>query len=293
MPDNERRYGTIVTDIGTILIRQAITEGKKINLTTLCVGDGGGAYYQPTPDMKELRHKCWSGPINKVAVNRESKNMIDIVAKIPADVGGWTIREMSVDDEEGNMIAICNTPDTEKVLISSGAAGEIEMTMQMQISNTGVITFIVDPNIIGATKQDIEDHDKSPTAHEEQFRQKADLTDFNAHVSDQSIHVTEAQTENNNLAITGLIAHKEDRIVHITADERAAWNEASATAKKAAADAADAVQRITTLEGRVSHVEDGLFSNITGNPFLVSFDSLSGVKLVKGIWNKEQQRIEC
>lgn len=47
------------------------------------------------------------------------------------------------------------------------------------------------------------------------------------------------------------------------------------------------------IESRVSRVEDGLFNNITGNPFLASFDSLDGITLVKGIWNEERKRIEC
>jgi len=43
MPD-EKKFGTIVTDLGTILIRDAVLEGKQINLTTLADGDGAGYY---------------------------------------------------------------------------------------------------------------------------------------------------------------------------------------------------------------------------------------------------------
>lgn len=85
--------------------------------------------------MTELKNERWSGPINSVTVNEVSPNIIDVLAVIPSNVGGWTIREMCVKDEEGNMIAICNTPDTEKVIITSGAAGEIEMLMHIEISN--------------------------------------------------------------------------------------------------------------------------------------------------------------
>lgn len=63
MPD-EKKFGTIVTDLGTILIRDAVLEGKQINLTTLAVGDGGGYYYQPTADMTELKNERWSGAVN-------------------------------------------------------------------------------------------------------------------------------------------------------------------------------------------------------------------------------------
>ena len=53
------------------------------------------------------------------------------------------------------------------------------------------------------------------------------------------------------------------------------------------------IDYIAGIESRVSRVEDGLFNNITGNPFLASFDSLDGITLVKGIWNEERKRIEC
>lgn len=149
----DKTYGTLVTDCGIQLIAAAVMEGKKINITDLAVGDGGGAYYQPTPNMTGLKNECWSGPIKSVSVNKDSPNMIDITAIIPSTVGGFTIREMAVKDDVKNTIAICNTPDTEKVIISSGAAGEIELTMHIEISNADAISFIIDPNVVTATKK--------------------------------------------------------------------------------------------------------------------------------------------
>ena len=61
----------------------------------------------------------------------------------------------------------------------------------------------------------------------------------------------------------------------------------------AAADAAAALAAVASLESRVARVEDGIFNNITGNPYLVSFDSLDGIVLTKGIWNADRKRIEC
>lgn len=292
MPD-EKKFGTIVTDLGTRLIRDAVLEGQKINITTLAVGDGNGSYYQPTADMTELKNERWSGAINSVTVNEDSPNIIDVLAVIPSNVGGWTIREMCVKDEEGNMIAVCNTPDTEKVVITSGAAGEIEMLMHIEISNTGAITFIVDPYAITATKKDLREHDESQAAHKTAFDKKAEVTDLNNHVNNSDIHVSHASMENINTAISGLIAHTENSGVHITPADREAWAAGAAQAEQAAADAAAALAAATSLESRVARVEDGIFNNITGNPFLVSFDSLDGIVLTKGIWNADRKRIEC
>lgn len=190
-------------------------------------------------------------------------------------------------------IAVCNTPDTEKVIISSGAAGEIELTMHIEISNADAISFIIDPNVVTATKKDIEDHDASKTAHAAEFEKKADVTDLNAHANNTDIHVNPSTMGNYDTAISGLIEHKEDTKIHVTAEEKASWTEG---AEQAAADAnrvTEALNAIAGIESRVSRVEDGLFNNITGNPFLASFDSLDGITLVKGIWNEERKRIEC
>lgn len=228
-------------------------------------------------------------------VNEKSPNMIDVVAVVPSDVGGWTIREMGVfdDAEEPNMIAVCNTPDTEKVIITSGAAGEIELTMHIEISNTGAISFVIDPNVVTATKKDLADHNTSQTAHAAEFEKKADVTALNDHANNSDIHVNPTTMGNYDTAIAGLIDHTEDTEVHVQPGERAAWDAGAEAAEQAEADAAEALSAIAGLESRVSRVEDGLFNNITGNPFLVQFDSLDGVVMTKGIWNAARNRIEC
>ena len=294
MPDEAaKKFGTIVTDVGLMRTREAVMEGKKINLTTLAVGDGDGAYYVPSASMQGLKNEKWRGDVSSVTVNPDSPNMIDVVAVIPSDVGGFTIREMAVLDDGEYTIAICNTPDTEKVIITSGAAGEVEVTMHIEFSNTGIITFIVDPYALTATKKDIQEHNAAQTAHEEKFEQKADVTDLNAHVNNSDIHVSPTTMGNYDTAISGLIEHTEDTDVHVSAALKAAWNAAAETAAKAAADAAQALNLAAGLESRVSRVEDGIYNNITGNPFLVSFDSLDGIILAKGVWNEAQHRVEC
>lgn len=291
----DKTYGTLVTDCGIQLIAAAVMEGKKINITDLAVGDGGGSYYKPNSTMTALKGEQWRGKVNRVEVNEKSPNMIDVVAVVPSDVGGWTIREMGVfdDAEEPNMIAVCNTPDTEKVIINSGAAGEIELTMHIEISNTGAISFVIDPNVVTATKKDLAAHDASQKAHAAEFAKKADVTALNAHANNSDIHVNPTTMGNYDTAISGLIEHKEDTKIHVTAEEKASWTEGAEQAEQAEADAAQALSAIAGLESRVSRVEDGLFNNITGNPFLVQFDSLDGVVMTKGIWNAARNRVEC
>lgn len=105
--------------------------------------------------------------------------------------------------------------DTEKVIITSGAAGEIELTMHIEISNTGAISFVIDPNVVTATKKDLADHNTSQTAHAAEFEKKADVTALNDHANNSDIHVNPTTMGNYDTAIAGLIDHTEDTEVHV------------------------------------------------------------------------------
>ena len=140
----DKTYGTLVTDCGIQLIAAAVMEGKKINITDLAVGDGGGSYYKPNSTMTALKGEKWRGKVNRVEINEKSPNMIDVVAVIPSDVGGWTIREMGVLDETETLIAVCNTPDTEKVIIS-GKTGRTVIIVLLDNFMDAVAAFIRTP----------------------------------------------------------------------------------------------------------------------------------------------------
>ena len=116
---------------------------------------------------------------------------------------------------------------------------------------------------------------------------------LNGHIGNSDIHVTAQQTAGYDAAVASLIEHNENTAIHVTAEEKAAWTQAAQDATEAQAKATEALNTVSALDSRVSRVEDGLFNNITGNPFLASFDSLNGITLVKGIWNEERKRIEC
>lgn len=257
---SEKKYITVVTDIGLERITEAAANGRKVNITTIAVGDGNGSYYKPVPSMTELKNKKWHGAVNTVAINENTLNVIDVIGVVPSDVGGFTIREIGIFDEGGSMIAVGNTPDTEKVVITTGASGEIELTIHIEVSNAEAISFVIDPNVVLATKKDIENHNRSDIAHLELFASKADKNIVEQHI--------------NNLD------------VHTNLQEKNTWN-------KAAQDAIQANIKAAELEGRIARVEDELFGNITGNPFLISFDTLEGVEVTKGIWNSTMRRIEC
>jgi len=165
----DKNYFTLVTDAGNAAIINAVASGTRVNITTFGVGDGGGAYNTPTPGMTALAGQKWSGAVNGYAIDPDSSNIIIITAVVPASVGGFTMREMGVFTDDGTLFAVGNMPDTEKVTLASGAEGEVEITMRIIVANTNDVTFVIDPNVVTATKKDIADHNADPDAHAELF----------------------------------------------------------------------------------------------------------------------------
>ena len=47
------------------------------------------------------------------------------------------------------------------------------------------------------------------------------------------------------------------------------------------------------LKARIERLENALFYDIKENPFLVTFETLNGIVLTKGVWNKSKKRLEC
>ena len=149
-------YFSVVTDVGTTEMVKALNEDRKLNIIEFAVGDGNGAYYSPTQEMTALRREVWRGSVHSCRISEDNENVLVIESVIPANEGGFTIREMAIFDDKGNMIAVCNTPDTQKVKVSDGVVHELALSLEILVYNTDSIELMVDPNVVTATKKDIE-----------------------------------------------------------------------------------------------------------------------------------------
>lgn len=150
------KYGSMATDVGEKKMIEALVHGKKLGITYFAVGDGGGSFYTPTTDMTKLKNEVWRNEVSKCYISEESENVIVAETVIPSDVGGFTIREMGIFDVDGTLIAIGNTPDTQKVKVMDGVVHELELVMNIAISNAENIELTVNPNVVTATKEDVE-----------------------------------------------------------------------------------------------------------------------------------------
>ena len=190
MPDQERKYGTRITTAGSTLITNCILMGTKLKITQAAAGDGGGSYYVPSTEQTELVRELWRGPIVSAEQNPTVPNMLDVKIVIDDSVGNFTVREMGLFDEENNLIAICNTPDTEKVAISTGVDGRLTMLMHIVVVDSSVLEFTIAPSLDTVSPEEltkaIADHNTDPKSHAD-IRQT--ITDIvSDHNTDQSSH---------------------------------------------------------------------------------------------------------
>lgn len=153
---DQTQYGTIITTQGAAMIAQCILEGKKLPIVEAAAGDADGAYYQPTVDQTALKGEKWRGQIVSATLNSNTPNMLDVKIVIGEDVGGFTIREMALFDADGNMIAICNTPATEKVMLSGNVSGKLTMLMHLLVADASVLEFTITPSLDTVTRQEMD-----------------------------------------------------------------------------------------------------------------------------------------
>ena len=95
--------------------------------------------------MTALVHEVWRGAIASKEINSKSSNMVDVKFVLPGTVGGFTAREAALIDDEGDMIAVCNLPDTEKAAIEDGIAAALTILMHIVMTNSDALTFTLDP----------------------------------------------------------------------------------------------------------------------------------------------------
>ncbi|MEK3873711.1 MULTISPECIES: phage tail protein [unclassified Paenibacillus] len=151
-------FYSILTTVGQNKIATAAAGGPLVNLTQMAVGDGGGAYYDPSPSQTTLRAEKWRGNVSDVSIDSTHNNWVVVDTTIPTEIGGFTIREAGIIDADGDLIAIGKYPATYKPAPSEGSAKDLYLRMILAVSNTSAVTFTIDPSVSLVTRQEFNSH---------------------------------------------------------------------------------------------------------------------------------------
>ncbi|MEC1180363.1 phage tail protein [Metasolibacillus meyeri] len=146
------QYGTIITEVGLAKIANAQVTQQKIGLEYIALGDGNGAHYVPKQNQSTLINEVWRGPVASVTIDSANDNRVIIDGVIPAEAGGFTIREVGIFDDQNQLIAVGQYPEKYKPQLSEGVSEETVIHFVIETNNADVVKLAIDPTIIIASR---------------------------------------------------------------------------------------------------------------------------------------------
>src|SRR5690606_25805645 len=118
-----------------------------INLTHMAVGDGNGNPTTPSEAQTQLVGERYRNTLNRVYQDPDQVTKFITELVIPAETGGFVVREAGVLGDAGGLFAVANTPDTYKPTPDEGAFSDAVVRMAFIATNATVVTLQVDPNV--------------------------------------------------------------------------------------------------------------------------------------------------
>jgi len=151
------KYYAVLTNVGAAKMANATALGAQVEITQMAVGDGNGALPTPNPAQTALVHELRRAPLNTLSIDPNNANQIIAEQVIPEDVGGWWIREIGLFDKDGDMIAVANCAETYKPQLQEGSGRVQIVRMILIVSSTAAVTLKIDPSVVLATRQYVDD----------------------------------------------------------------------------------------------------------------------------------------
>lgn len=168
-----KKFKTIITTAGAEKLAAAtVPGGKKVNLTAMAVGDGGGTLPEPNAGQTKLINEVWRHALNKISQDNKNKNYIVAELVIPPDVGGFWMRELGLYDDAGTLIAVANMAESYKPKLAEGSGRAQTCRMVIIVSNVDSVALSIDATTVIATQDYVDDK----LAEHEQSRRHPDAT---------------------------------------------------------------------------------------------------------------------
>ncbi|EUL62742.1 hypothetical protein P838_04077 [Enterobacter hormaechei] len=167
------KYKTVITKAGAIKLAAAtLPKGKKVNLTAMAVGDGGGTLPVPDPNQTKLVKEVWRHALNKISQDKKNKNYVVAELLIPPETGGFWMRELGLYDDTGTLIAVGNMAESYKPALAEGSGRAQTVRMVIMVSDIESVELTIDTSTVMATQDYVDDK----IAEHEQSRRHPDAT---------------------------------------------------------------------------------------------------------------------
>lgn len=133
------KYYSILTNRGKELEAAAAANGTSIIIKDFVAGDGSGRAVIPDPAKTKLVNEVYRAAISSLNVSPEQASQFIAHLVIPADVGGFIVREVGLLTDAGELYAAANCASIEKP--ASGIS--INLQFRLAVSETSNIELNV------------------------------------------------------------------------------------------------------------------------------------------------------
>ncbi|MDY8124156.1 phage tail protein [Escherichia coli] len=167
------KFKTVITTAGAAKLAAAtVPGGRKVNITTMAVGDGGGKLPVPDAGQTGLIHEVWRHALNKISQDKRNSNYIIAELVIPPEVGGFWMRELGLYDDAGTLIAVANMAESYKPALAEGSGRSQTCRMVIIVSSVASVELTIDTTTVMATQDYVDDK----IAEHEQSRRHPDAS---------------------------------------------------------------------------------------------------------------------
>ncbi|EHG6158681.1 phage tail protein [Escherichia fergusonii] len=132
-------YYSIITNRGKELEAEALASGSQIILTQFVVGDSNGKPLKPDPAQTQLVNETYRGDIAELVVSPEQPTQLMARIVLPTGTGGFTVREVGLMTDGGELYAVANCPAIDKPV----GGVSVNMQFRLAVSDTSNITLNV------------------------------------------------------------------------------------------------------------------------------------------------------
>ncbi|NMX26600.1 phage tail protein [Pseudomonas sp. WS 5406] len=157
MIDANSQFFALLTAVGEAKQVKADAGLITWKLTHMAVGDANDT--NPIPDrlQKTLINERRRAPLNSLGPDPANPGILIAEQIIPADEGGFWIRELGLFDSDGDLVAVANCAPSYKSLLSQGSGKTQVLRMNFVVKSSSNVVLLIDPSVVTATRKYVDD----------------------------------------------------------------------------------------------------------------------------------------
>lgn len=157
MANSTTQFGGFLTNVGIAQQANTAALGLPWNITHMLIGDAGGEPSQtpdptPKPIQNALVRQVYRAQLNALYQSPADPGVLVAELVLPPETGGWWIRELALEDANGNFIAVAKPAPSYKPLLAQGSGRTQTIRMHVVFGNLANVTLKIDPSIVLATR---------------------------------------------------------------------------------------------------------------------------------------------